>query len=463
MSGMKKELWATARAASLQDILQRREARAQRKKELPVGKKQCLISFCMNIPGERKSFPLARRGFEEGLSMLRESFGAKIVFCEEYHGVAGDEALLVIDAEAPEVKRKTVALEQGHPFGRVWDMDVLDAAGNSLSRTAFGFPPRSCLICGGNAKACGRSRRHPVEEALAAVCDLLESYFVLQMSEAVADCGVCALVSEVSATPKPGLVDRSNSGSHDDMDYAIFVRSANALRESFARFFRIGYDGAQLAPHQLFHALRREGQAAESVMFTATNGVNTHKGMIFSTAVFCGALGKLYAQQGPDSTIEEAELFAVCAELGKYSLEDFEKKDETTEGLWCYNHAGVRGIRGEAASGFASVRKTALPALRFWQTKGVSSDEAAAAALLALIAETEDTNMMHRGGMREALRRREEAAEVYRVLTPENLKETLQRLDADYIAHHLSPGGCADLLGIALLVTELEEKKILHR
>lgn len=460
---MRKDAWEPTCTASLQDILQRREARAQRQKELIGRKGQCLVSFSMNIPGERKSFPMARRGFEAGLSALRESFGAKIAFCEEYHGVTGDEALLVIDDEAPEVKRKTAALEQEHPLGRLWDMDVLDSAGNSLSRTAFGYPPRSCLVCGGNAKVCGRSRRHPIEEVFAAACDLLESYFVLQMSETVADCGVRALVSEVSATPKPGLVDRSNSGSHDDMDYALFVRSANALRESFARFFRIGYDGAQFAPHQLFHALRREGQAAELVMFTATNGVNTHKGMIFSTAVFCGALGKLYAQQGPDSTIEEAELFAVCAELGKYSLKDFEKKDETTEGLRCYNHAGVRGIRGEAASGFASVRKTALPALRLWQTKGVSSDKAAAAALLALIAETEDTNMMHRGGMREALRRREEAAEVYRVLTPENLKETLQRLDADYIAHHLSPGGCADLLGIALLVTELEGKAILKK
>ena len=140
---MRKNVWESARAASLQDILQRREERAQRQKELIGRKGQCLVSFSMNIPGERKSFPMARRGFEAGLSALRESFGAKIAFCEEYHGVTGDEALLVIDDEAPEVKRKTAALEQEHPLGRLWDMDVLDSAGN-ISTSGSSTTARRC-------------------------------------------------------------------------------------------------------------------------------------------------------------------------------------------------------------------------------------------------------------------------------------------------------------------------------
>ena len=37
-----------------------------------------------------------------------------------------------------------------------------------------------------------------------------------------------ALWQELELTPKPGLVDKLNNGSHRDMDHALFVRSIAA-------------------------------------------------------------------------------------------------------------------------------------------------------------------------------------------------------------------------------------------
>ena len=44
--------------ASLPEILDRREARAQQQMAL-LQQGPCVLSFCMNIPGARKAFPLA--------------------------------------------------------------------------------------------------------------------------------------------------------------------------------------------------------------------------------------------------------------------------------------------------------------------------------------------------------------------------------------------------------------------
>lgn len=45
-----------------------------------------------------------------------------------------------------------------------------------------------------------------------------------------------ALWQELELTPKPGLVDKLNNGSHRDMDHALFVRSIAAITPWFSRF-----------------------------------------------------------------------------------------------------------------------------------------------------------------------------------------------------------------------------------
>ena len=57
-----------------------------------------------------------------------------------------------------------------------------------------------------------------------------------------------------------------------------------------------------------------------------------------------------------------------------------------------------KGARGEAARGFPSLREIAIPALR--QALDATPDRNAAMVqtLMTLVATTEDTNILHRGG-----------------------------------------------------------------
>ena len=55
-----------------------------------------------------------------------------------------------------------------------------------------------------------------------------------------------ASVREVMTAPKPGLVDSEGSGCHDDMDCALFLKSARALAPFWVRQARAGLDGTPL-------------------------------------------------------------------------------------------------------------------------------------------------------------------------------------------------------------------------
>ncbi len=92
----------------------------------------------------------------------------------------------------------------------------------------------------------------------------------------IADLAHRALIDELEAYPKPGLVSPVDSGSHRDMDAETLRRSAGAIAPFFADLVRAGAADAPLSD------LRRIGLDAEAAMLAATGGVNAHRGAIFS-------------------------------------------------------------------------------------------------------------------------------------------------------------------------------------
>ena len=368
--------------------------------------------------------------------------------------MTGEEALLLLNADPRDVKARTIQLEEEHPLGRLWDIDVLGQDGIPLSRSSFGHTRRTCLLCGQDAKICGRSGVHTHEELFWKSAQILDDFFRTRGAETVARCITQAMIAEVSATPKPGLVDRANTGSHKDMDFDLFLTSIRALEPFFPEFFRLGWDNWDRSDSELFTALREAGIRADAAMFAATGGVNTHKGMVFSAAILCGCLGRMHAGIFPLSL---DALCSGCASLGRQALSDFESATlSPTAGLRCYRDQQVSGIRGEAAAGFPAAR-LALKALQDWKSQGIAQNEAALFALLHLIAHVVDTNMIHRGGAAQATHRREEALSLLPTLTPHTIVPVLEELDRSYTAANLSPGGCADLLSLAMALDFLME------
>lgn len=258
-----------------------------------------------------------------------------------------------------------------------------------------------------------------------------------------------SLLDEVNTTPKPGLVDLANNGSHRDMTPETFYASAEALKPFWERCFLIGVNCRNGAPEDCFDLLRVEGMSAEKIMLKATNGINTHKGAIFTLGTVCGAIGRLWRETGPcrNPAVIAEECARLCASAVKNDFAEMEAQNQAkTTGERLYLNYGLRGIRGELADGLVGVMHISLPCFEKALNSGESRNNAGVLALIHLIARGTDTNMIARGGMEAALRAAETAKALCAVpiLPVSRVKE----LDQEFIQQNLSPGGCADLLAV---------------
>lgn len=161
----------TGTEIKLEDMLQCREERANMQAELLEEFHNTLISYCMNIPGPIKTNEMIRGVFEQGKKELLAKLPVSPLKEIEIHKPTGDELMLVIPMPAEEVKTLTVKIEEEHPLGRLFDLDVIADNGRKISRKNY----RKCLICGKQVQECARSRAHSVEEMQSAIEKLIKS------------------------------------------------------------------------------------------------------------------------------------------------------------------------------------------------------------------------------------------------------------------------------------------------
>lgn len=280
----------------------------------------------------------------------------------------------------------------------------------------------------------------------------------ISIYDKIGTCCMSAILSEVSASPKPGLVDRFSCGAHSDMDFLTFTESIAAISPYFTKFAQIG-SSFNLIDDSTLGKIRPLGIECEKAMFKATNGVNTHKGAIFSIGIIAAAAGFCH------KSLNSLSADTVCSAAGliaKKAEKDFSTSDETinmTKGRQLYTAYGIRGIRGEAASGFFSVRNYALPVMRGLFIKGCyRKNDIYLQVLLHLMTQVVDTNVASRCGINAMEYLKSSAQNVINMggaLTPEG-REELFRMDQEYTKHNVSPGGCADLLSAAITLYLLE-------
>lgn len=448
MRGSPKEV----KSVTLADVLSARERRAELQKKLIAEYKATVISFTMNVAGPVKNTPLIERAFEYGFQKLRSQLPKdKIFFEHTTTDFCGCEAMIAIGMDAKEAKDICVSIEEESHLGRLFDMDVINTDGDKLDR----MTERSCIVCGKAGRGCAAGRIHSVDEIVAVTNKIIIDHFATYDSDRIGRLAAECLIKEVETTPKPGLVDLRNSGSHTDMDVNTFRKSANALIPYFTECVKIGIESGEAPATETFGKLRDAGLRAEAIMYEATDGVNTHKGAIYSMGVILGAVGRLWSVDRP---IEDREVLLneVAAIVSESAVQDLSTANGATAGERLYLARGITGIRGEVASGFSSVTSHALPVYESAIKKGASENDAGVRTLISLISVLDDTNMYHRGG-EDGVNFAKEYAE--NLLSQEFCIDGAIKMDDAFIERRLSPGGAADLLAITYFLYELEKLK----
>jgi triphosphoribosyl-dephospho-CoA synthase len=259
---------------------------------------------------------------------------------------------------------------------------------------------------------------------------------------------VRALHAELTLYPKPGLVSPVDRGAHDDMDAATFQRSLFVLRHAFVELASAGAAGAPFA------VLSRIGVAAERRMLAATGGVNTHRGAIFSMGLLAAAAG---FHQARGLRVSAEGLAGTVVRRWGQEIAAAAPAARGSNGEQVVRRHGVRGARDEALAGFPILVGTALPVLRRTLAAVGCRERALVQTLFAVMAELEDTNVVHRGGMEGLAWLQGEARRFLEgggTHAP-GWRERAVAIHRQCVTRWISPGGAADVLAAALFVHEL--------
>ena len=471
----------TPYAVSVEDMMISRDERVHAQNEFLIKAASfstplTLLSFGMNIPGAVKQTPLIRNGFLFGKARIQELLkreGFSCLLTRELRRVSGDSWLCLIAAPPEAVKRLAVSLEDSEPLARLFDIDVLDREGRKLSREDFSLPPRRCLLCEEAAVVCARSRAHSVEALFSRCETLLREAFPRSASffSALENQAALALLDEVYAAPKPGLVDRIDSGAHADMKFEDFILSTAAISPFLREMAVAAYQSCFTLPSShalkdeaertLFPRLREIGKRAEHEMYAATGGVNTHKGAVFTLGLLSAGAGLLYAKNGKlsaEAILDEVQNLVgdtLWQELAELKAGEVGK----AHGEAVLHRDGAGGVRSAAAKGFPVLRSVALPLLRQYEAEGQAAEASALNVLLHLILHVSDTNVLYRGGKDALLTLRADCRNILShggAFTPEGTA-LLYELKETFKQRNVSPGGAADLLSAALFLLRIEK------
>lgn len=262
------------------------------------------------------------------------------------------------------------------------------------------------------------------------------------------------LQREADLELKPGLVCPSSRGSHADMDWLTFERSVKSLKGYFANCVLLGFG------QQPLRELQKAGLQAEQAMFKATQGINTHKGAIFTLGLLAAAVGWQFITQGRISPYNLGQ--QVAQAWGADIAKDAQRlaSDVPTHGEDA-RLQGIPGAREQAYKGFTHVFEYTLPALTQTMQQGHDAQRAGIHALLATMATLPDTNIVHRGGLDGLVWAQQASAKTLNELdrispNSHDWRAPLVALGKQFEQRWLSPGGSADLLSAAWFVYELE-------
>lgn len=454
------------KSVELAEILDSKESRVIRQKQM-LEKARALISFTLNIPGSVKVFSLARKAFETGKNEIdaqlkRNNIETKYFLRTDKD--TGIEGIWAVNEDSILLKKIMVAIDEYHPLGRLFDIDIISASGNKIDRCSIGYIERKCFLCDNPVISCVRNRNHTVDELLNSVVKIMGTYYVSEFAETMSSIAVKSLLYEVCITPKPGLVDRSNSGSHSDMDIFTFIDSSTVLTSYFRNITLKAFELKNIPPEQLIEHLQFLGIMAEEKMYAATFGVNTHKGIIYSIGILCIACGYLYSFS---NGIKIDDIISMCRKIAsKQSYRYFNevsKKVKKTNGDNVYTNHRIKGARGEVSKGFPSVIQFGLPMFKKKILEKWGINSAGVYTLLNLMANINDTNIIARSNMEthELIKERIREILLKDDITEDDFINIGRKLDKDFIRLNISPGGAADLLSVTLMLYFLENNKIL--
>ncbi|KAA8734867.1 triphosphoribosyl-dephospho-CoA synthase [Acinetobacter qingfengensis] len=276
------------------------------------------------------------------------------------------------------------------------------------------------------------------------------------LAEYLADVAVQALLDEVNLSPKPALVDQRGCGAHDDLNLQLMEASAHSLSPMFKLMAEAGQEHGVIC-----QALREHigvlGRQGEQQMLNITQGINTHRGAIWSMGLMVTAASITYWQP------EHLTVLGLCQTAGQIAcLEDrFLPKATLSHGQKVREKFGVHGAKQHAQQGFPVITQYGFPQLLCSRQNGIPEKFAQLDALLSMMAHISDTCVIHRAGLSGLKCMQIGAQQVLDLGGSATFagRQRLKQLETDLLVMRASAGGAADLLATLLFLDRVQQQK----
>ncbi len=271
-----------------------------------------------------------------------------------------------------------------------------------------------------------------------------------ELVEIVVNYAVSALLEEVKAHPKFGLVTSKSQGKHTDMNYETFEKSIFAIKPFLYEYANEGFE----IDEESFPRLRIIGLRAERAMFEATNQINTHKGIIFLFGYLLPSIVDAIYNQKEYYEISENVKF-----LGQDLLKDFENietKQELTYGEKVFVEYGITGIRGVVFDGI----KIAFDIAEKFEYIESDINELVINILVNCMMSLDDTVILHKKDIEtlDYVKQRSEKIIELGGFSSEQGKKEIYDFTDECIEMGISPGGSADLVSVILILLKIRQK-----
>jgi triphosphoribosyl-dephospho-CoA synthase len=455
-------------------LLAAREAREDQIRrlanELPGG---CLVVIGLSIPGEEKNRSGSGRVVGLAAALLQERCRASGIASRGRIDPPGEGSAdrdgrtlgpydaLEVMAPPERAKAICVELEESLPWGRLLDLDVYVGLGASglqeVGRNSLGLAGRRCLLCHEPARECILLRRHSSDALIERTGELLREARRSTLARDLATALERGARAELDLTPKPGLVDRQDNGSHPDLSYEAMTRSIDLLPVYYRDLIRILESVAKqsLSPPRVGRldeaVLSRcieAGQRAEARMFEAI-GVNAHRGFIFLSGLVLLAAWETGSTD--PSRLRPAIATIARRFFARATGADAESGGPMRPGGVLRGERGIGGIAAEARAGLPGVFEHAGPHLVAPTSSGDAARCQAFRAMAELMLTLEDTTAIHRCGCDGLERIHRDGACLRALLSRhEDPVPHLALWNEEYRARGLTMGGVADCLAVAM-------------
>lgn len=164
-------------AVTLDQLLESRDLRCATERQLLSDyPDKTLVVLTIVSPGTEKVTEQSEISFNAATEAIQNEFIGDIHHTVIRKPPTGYEAYYILDLPKRLAKEHCVMIEESHPLGRLFDIDVIGEGCVPMSRTEVGASPRKCLICGKTARICMRERIHSLDEIIAEVKNLTDGW-----------------------------------------------------------------------------------------------------------------------------------------------------------------------------------------------------------------------------------------------------------------------------------------------